>query len=522
MPALQIQTIVNEPTAGDMEDALKAMPRDLQKAFHHTLERIRAQSEGRKRLGLDTLMWVSHAKGSLTTAELSEALAIRRGKTSLDSRYRPSQKMMVDCCQGLVTIDQDTSTIRLVHYAIQEFFEDQQEQIFPHGHDKIAESCLTYLLFDAFSHGCCETDVAIEDRMETYPLIRYAANHWGFHLQQSQDDTTYKLALELLHSKSRRAMAVQILQFSQNYREEYWEPDEVNSQTILHMACHFGLLKIACDILDAKEADVDAATHIGTTALIRAAASGHVELVEMLLSKNADPLKPNWYGTALHCAAEAGQCETIKPLLDTGMDVDTRDDFGRTPLHCAAQTNRLPAVKLLLSRGADLHARDKSELMLIHFAAQHGDEELIQQLLVEKKVDFTATGNTGETVLHCAASAGHINVVCMLLDEGAAVDIEDEMGHTPLHFAAAWGREKLVPLLVSRGADVNAKAKNDATPIYLAASNGNLGIVQILIGLGTKWGVFEYLEPDASSASVDGADGTKYKPRARQRRRRNA
>ena len=56
LPALQIQSIVNEPTTGEMEDAIEAMPHDLHQAFYQTLARIQRQPDGRKRLGMNVLL----------------------------------------------------------------------------------------------------------------------------------------------------------------------------------------------------------------------------------------------------------------------------------------------------------------------------------------------------------------------------------------------------------------------------------------------------------------------------------
>ena len=328
---------MSEPTAEEMEEALEVMPRNLHEAFRETLARIQRQPGGRKRLGMNALMWISHAKRPLTVDELSEALGIRSGQSALNPKNRPSQKMMVECCLGLVTLDEESGGIRLVHYAIQEYFQDQQKEIFPSGESEIAEMCLTYLFFDSFADGCCDTGEGILARMEEHPFLGYAASHC------SQNELVDTLAFNLLRSKPRRSLSIQIQQFLQGLRKRYWEPDEVNSVTELHVASMFGLQQAARKVLDSKEVKVDAVTHIGTTALIRAASLGHVELVRMLLGEGADPMKANWYGTSLHCAAEAGQCEAIKELLKTGMDIDTKDDFGRAALYCAAQEGHITA-----------------------------------------------------------------------------------------------------------------------------------------------------------------------------------
>lgn len=383
LAALQIQTVVNEPTAGEMEDALEALPHTLQDAFVETLARIQSQHNGRRRLGMNTLMFIFYAKRSLGAIELSEALAIRFGQYSLNPRYRPSQRSMVESCLGLVTIDEETSIVRLVHYTIQEYFRDHQKEVFPAGEDEMAEKCLTYLFFDSFDSGCCNNEGDIWARLESHPFLAYSARHWGDHAQRSRGSKADTLALKLLRSKPRRSFVVQIYQLLLDRIEMYWEPAEVNSNNELHVASMFGLQRAARAILESKEVEVDAETSIGTTALMRAASLGHVKLMRMLLSEHADTTKANWYGTALHGAAEAGQCEAIRVLLKAGMEVDFSSN-GRTPMQCAVDENRVSAVKLLLEEGADANAVCWHLTTTPQLAARE-EYERISRLLLERR-----------------------------------------------------------------------------------------------------------------------------------------
>lgn len=98
-----------------MEAALDAMPRGLNDAFEETLQRIQKQPDGRKQLGMNTLMWISHARRPLRVMELGEALAInlKPGQAFSNRKYWQSKEI-------LVTVDKESSIIRLVHYSVQE------------------------------------------------------------------------------------------------------------------------------------------------------------------------------------------------------------------------------------------------------------------------------------------------------------------------------------------------------------------------------------------------------------------
>ena len=110
----------------------------------------------------------------------------------------------------------------------------------------------------------------------------------------------------------------------------------------------------------------------GATPFLRAAQSGDVELMKLLLAHGADPkIVTSYHVTALSVAAGIGwvegityewspeqNLEAIKMCLDLGIDVNAADDEGRTALHGAAHKGRNAAVQLLVDHGANLEAHD--------------------------------------------------------------------------------------------------------------------------------------------------------------------
>jgi ankyrin repeat protein len=108
------------------------------------------------------------------------------------------------------------------------------------------------------------------------------------------------------------------------------------------------------------------------TALMRAAFSGDLELVTLLLAKGANPAivsKDN--ETMLEAAAALGfiqgyskgrsaaeRLSVIKLLVDLGADVNAADDYGITPLMAAANLGEVSIIQFLIDRGADLGAYD--------------------------------------------------------------------------------------------------------------------------------------------------------------------
>ena len=110
----------------------------------------------------------------------------------------------------------------------------------------------------------------------------------------------------------------------------------------------------------------------GATPLVRAAQSGDVDLMKLLLAYGADPKIATDHGdTALTAAAGIGwvegvtyehsakeNVEAVKMLLDLGLDPNAANQDGRTPLMGAALKGRNEVVQLLVDHGAKLDTRD--------------------------------------------------------------------------------------------------------------------------------------------------------------------
>jgi len=101
------------------------------------------------------LSWITYAQTLLTTKELCHALAIQPGDKALNNDN-------VSVCAGLVTVDEESDIIRLVHYTTQEYFERVRLEWNPGAQEEIAVACLTYLSFDTFRSGSCTDGEAFE------------------------------------------------------------------------------------------------------------------------------------------------------------------------------------------------------------------------------------------------------------------------------------------------------------------------------------------------------------------------
>ena len=96
------------------------------------LDRIQQQSKSKSQLGMAVLMWTVLVKRRLSLEELEHALAVNDGDTYLDMENIPSEKTILQSCLGMVVVEHETTTVRLMHYSLQEYFDISQ--YFPTGH----------------------------------------------------------------------------------------------------------------------------------------------------------------------------------------------------------------------------------------------------------------------------------------------------------------------------------------------------------------------------------------------------
>lgn len=95
----------------------------LAQAYKHAMKRVDRQKSGFRLLAAKVLCWITCAMRPLTTLELQDALAVNIGDSDFDKENLREINDMVCVCCGLVTADEESKIVLLVHYTIQEYFE---------------------------------------------------------------------------------------------------------------------------------------------------------------------------------------------------------------------------------------------------------------------------------------------------------------------------------------------------------------------------------------------------------------
>jgi addiction module HigA family antidote len=150
-------------------------------------------------------------------------------------------------------------------------------------------------------------------------------------------------------------------------------------------------------------------------------------------------------------AAEFGEFEFAKFLLDVAADVNVRGSFENTPLHLAARNGHTFLAKLLVRNRADVNALSDGNYTPLHFAARAGHEAIVS-ILINGGANVNLRNDIGDTALHIASGNGHLSIVQKLLDSGADINAEGCFGHTAIDMALSHSKFNTAKLLFTSGA----------------------------------------------------------------------
>ena len=310
---------------------------------------------------------------------------------------------------------------------------------------------------------------------------------------KSGSKTPLDYALSLSHlgrepSPSRKAIATLLRKHGGKTGEE------LGAEESIHIAARVGHIEAVKKHLTGG-VDVNAKQQgSGDTALHNAAKGGHKETVELLIAKGANENAKDKYGwTPLHSPASNGHKEIVELLIDNGADLDAKNIRGVTPLHEAASNGQEEVVELLIAKGADLNAKTGNSKTPLDWAIRFDETETAD--LLHKHGGKTAEANAVEPVaeaakpeppkfltdilsekpaskpptyvtIHDAARRGNIGFVKYYLAKGIDINIQGYFKkYTPLHEAIAGRQLEVVKLLIDEGANVNAKDSMGWTPL---------------------------------------------------------
>jgi len=246
-------------------------------------------------------------------------------------------------------------------------------------------------------------------------------------------------------------------------------------------------------------ADVNAKDDGGKTPLFAAVFKAH--LIQPLIKAGADvDARDNHWNTALHDAAWFGKPDAVKELLAAGANLKALD---QNPKQMLGEKGNTPLDKAKIKNGQEANYQQAKALLVLNteFTQAIEDENIakIQETLlrgadinvktvygyyripVTPLVQAIKQYNRRDRSLFGYGKETVLEIINILLDNGANVNGIDQFGRTALMEAVQYGNEKIVEALLKHGANVNAADEYGKTALIIAIEKGHTQIANMLL-----------------------------------------
>ncbi|UZP43317.1 hypothetical protein NXS19_011133 [Fusarium pseudograminearum] len=232
--------------------------------------------------------------------------------------------------------------------------------------------------------------------------------------------------------------------------------------TPLHSACGSGCQEAARRLI-ANGASLVGAIHM-------ACAMGHNKVVQMLVHEGAC-IEERWKGSsAIQLAACMGKLETFKLLLDLGVNIHTKDEYGDRTLHLVCRRGHTQIIKALIDAGADIEELNTLGFTPLAVSCFYGHLDAANALIAAGSQLSSIIKPHGGMLLGKAVEMDYTKIVNLLIDNGVDIADRNEDGCQALDIAASHGRTKLVKQFIRLGAPVSGANKIGRTCLHQAAS----------------------------------------------------
>jgi len=190
--------------------------------------------------------------------------------------------------------------------------------------------------------------------------------------------------------------------------------------------------------------------------------------------------------------ARAGDVDAVRSLLERGASIHARDSSHTTALVAAAYGNHVEVARLLVGAGADVDAKDVTEQSAYLIATSEvGDDVSLLELTLASDANVNAKDSYNGTGLIRAAHRGYVEIIRRLLETDIEIDHVNRLDWTALLEAIILGdggeaHTEVVRLLVNAGADVDLADGDGVTPLAHARLSGYSEIAEILGRAGAR------------------------------------
>ncbi|KZL86377.1 ankyrin repeat protein, partial [Colletotrichum incanum] len=478
--------------------------------YDEAMQRIRVQPPDHWRLAEQIPGWLTNVKRPLKLVELQHALALEEDAEETDIDNIPSAEIMISVCAGLVTINEGSDIIRLVHQTTQEYFDERKHILFQDFSSEMTTKCVGYLSFDfcrqyrrhdlwiLWSWILTTQDLAFRD--SCLPFYEYAALNWGRHARDSG-----KVPCGVVDFIRGKGLSETYLQI---FKELIWgRPFYLydTPQKSSHLATYFGILQLF-EKQTLLEDEIYATDANGRTALWWAAHQGHEDVVKYLLNSGAiestsyltrsrslggispSGFSPRSLRSALHEALARGHFTVFQIFIDfcskNGLDIEVEGDAERSIFYEYTRANDLSKIKLIIKVTAKLRSApifllgteisDNSESNGANTARTTAPPYFIQNGLNDA-IEYSS--NDFEETRDMFYS----ELIQIFLDHGAKFIASDSLRDPASSPAILYGLRKTVKVLLNHGVDVETRTEKGPTLLMLASYYGNAHNVELLL-----------------------------------------
>ncbi len=474
-----MDSLSTKPNRKAVRDALEKLPDQLDGTYDEAMRRIESQNSDDRRIAERVLGWISFAKRPLSLLELQHALATEPGSARFDEDNVIDQELITSTCAGLVTIDEESSLVRLVHYSTQEYFARNCHGRFPTAEFEISEACLTYLMYP------------FEGESQA-PLYQYAQKYVGAHVRGERELALQDLVVACLwHLQTRINEAAQSCRLASSQRV---------SPLVLALAV--GCTKTACSIIDQGSDWNEPFLMYGDP---RNAAADESLFEYFMPVGGMLELKPYTFtSTPLHLAILRSYNDVAARLLTSGVSINAVIN-GSAAIHLAVETDNKEILCLLVAKNADINLQNgvgevalqialaRRRMGLASVLLEHGASPdagngvpaiyLAASLTGTRRCYFTYNGEEFLTSFQVAVAAGHEARVRMLLQSGSYERSFQYLG-SPLLIAISFGRRTIFDLLLDYTTDIDTTHAGQGTALQYAVRKGDTYLVSSLLEKG--------------------------------------
>lgn len=211
----------------------------------------------------------------------------------------------------------------------------------------------------------------------------------------------------------------------------------------------------------------------------RAAAFGDLDAITKLMAPQTLEAEDTWNRTPWLTAIHADQVDAARFLKSCGANETVTSHIGSSAIHLAAGANACNSLRYLLSLDVDIESRDRYQGTPLHEAVENGALEAAA-LLIHAGANVNVTTHTQDAPIHNACS---VEMLKLLHEAGADLNQISGEGCWPLWDAAEDGDLRCLQWLIDSGAEVN-RTSTGATALHAAVNGDDLPAIEFLLKLG--------------------------------------